>query len=299
MRYAALLALLFAIAFTSGTLEGQSERVSLSFSTNVLDVGTPAIIDLLIDCQAESCAAADIRVHFNPAALRVDNITLGDFPTQTGNRVYLLEHRVDDASATFMLRYVTVDGGHPASAGMGTLARITVTALAEGLTELQFARASVASLDGQTVFAPQTLVGTVLVRPIQQLQTLSVRTEAGAPDQVTVTAPDAANAIISQTLVGDALLVEVNPVPSPAAEFTIDAPGHLECRTPGSKDGNITLRAGDVNNDGVIDLGDAVIIGSAFDGNPQAEADVNHDGAIDILDLIHIGRNYGSSSGEC
>ncbi|MCC6803795.1 MAG: hypothetical protein IT319_13000 [Anaerolineae bacterium] len=298
MKRAALLALLITTALTSGMLEGQAARVSLSFTTNVLDVGTPTVIDLLIDCQAESCAAADIRVRFNPAALRVDAIALGDFPTQTGSSVYLLEHQVDAASATFTLRYVSLDDGRPASAGTGTLAHITVTALADGLTELQFDRASVASLDGRTVFTPQTAVGTVLVRPVQQRHTLSVRTEAAAPDQISVIAPDA-SAVVSRTRVGDTLLVETNPASRPGAEVLIDAAGHLGCTTPGSEDRSITLRAGDVNNDGVIDLRDADIIGSAFDGNSEPEADVNHDGAVDIFDLIHVGRNCGLNSGEC
>lgn len=298
MKRAALLALLITTALTGGMLEGQAARVMLSFTTTVLDVGTPAVIDLLIDCQADSCAAADIRVRFNPAALRVDAVALGDFPTQTGSSVYLLEHQVDAASATFSLRYVSRDDGRPASAGPGTLAHITVTALADGLTELQFDRASVASLDGRTVFAPQTTVGTLLVRPLQQRHTLSVRTEAASPDQISIIAPDA-SAVVSQTRVGDTLLVEINPAASPGAEFRIDAAGHLGCTTPGSDDRSITLRAGDVNNDGVIDLRDADIIGSAFNGTPQPEADVNRDGVVDIFDLIHVGRNFGLGSGEC
>ncbi len=299
MKYAALFALLFICAFTSGEIKGQSTLLSLSFSPNVIEVGSPAVIDLLIDCQVKSCAAADIRVQFDPQALRIDDIALGEFPAQAGNTADLLEHQVEYETATFTLRYITVGSGYAPSVGTGVLAHIKVTALMEGASELRFAQASIAPLDGEPVFTPRTLVGTVIARPGQTLRTLSVQAEASGPDQITVSAPDAAAAIVSETVDGQTLLVKVNPGNNSPPELKIDAPGHLECTTEGDQDRQITLRAGDVNGDGTIDLQDAALISLATGGDQHDDADLNHDGVVDIFDLIHVGRNYGLSSGEC
>ena len=238
-------------------------------------------------------------MQFDPKALRVDDIVLGDFPTQTGNTAYLLEHQVDEPRATFILRYITFDKGFPASTGMGVLAHIRVTALAEGETELQFVQASIASQDGEQVFTPQTLVGSVTVQPPFTARTLSVQVEASSPDQVTVSDPDDANAIISETVVGQALQIKVNPDTNSTSELEISAPGHLSCTTEDNQDHEITLRAGDVNNDGKIDIQDAAAIGIMAGTHQSGEADLNHDGVVDIYDLIHVGRNYGLSSGKC
>lgn len=299
MKYAALFALLITCAFTSGEIHGQSALLSLSFSPNVIEVGSPAVIDLLINCQVESCAAADISVEFDPDALHIDDIALGEFPTQSGNSAYMLEHQVDDDAATFTLRYITIDGGYPATTGMGILAHITITGLAEGNSELRFVKASIAPLDGEPVFTPQTSPGTVTVRPRQTFRTLAVQAEAIDPDQITVSSPVTENMIVSETVEGQTLFVDVNLGSNSQPALKIDAPGHLSCTTDGSQDRQITLRAGDVNGDGTIDIQDAATIGIAATENQQAETDLNHDGVVNVFDLIHVGRNYGLSSGEC
>ncbi len=297
MKRAVLCILLVASALMSGEIQGQSALVALSFSTGVIEVGRPTTIDLLIDCQVESCAAADISVQFVPGALRIDAITLGEFATRTGNGVHLLEAQIDSESATFTLRYVTRNDGYPGSVGTGTLAHITVTALTAGASELQFTRASIVPLDGEPIFTAQTTATSIIAQPIRALQTVSVQAEASPPNQVTVSGSVAA--VVSETISGETLLLMVDPAIDARSALKIDAPGHLGCTTAAGQAPAIRLRAGDVNDDGRIDLQDAALIGVAANPGQAAEADINHDGVIDIFDLIHVGRNYGSSSGEC
>lgn len=63
----------------------------------------------------------------------------------------------------------------------------------------------------------------------------------------------------------------------------------------------------DVNQDGVVDIIDAIISGNLFGknadtfdrlANSQSQADLNGDGTVDILDAIIMGNNYGKSAIE-
>jgi hypothetical protein len=57
---------------------------------------------------------------------------------------------------------------------------------------------------------------------------------------------------------------------------------------------------GDINNDGNIDIHDAILLAAAFrskpgDPNWNSKADLNHDGAIDIYDAIIMAVNFGKT----
>ncbi len=62
---------------------------------------------------------------------------------------------------------------------------------------------------------------------------------------------------------------------------------------------NTTLLAGDIDDDGVIDITDATAIGTAF-GSTEADevANLNVDDEVDILDLILMAANYGQTSAD-
>jgi hypothetical protein len=86
--------------------------------------------------------------------------------------------------------------------------------------------------------------------------------------------------------------------------FEADADGYLPavCESldvvaPSTTLAPVELVAGDVNDDGMIDIVDAVAIGAAFgDAESNPEADLNDDGAVNILDLILMAVNFGASS---
>ncbi len=63
---------------------------------------------------------------------------------------------------------------------------------------------------------------------------------------------------------------------------------------------SVTLKGGDANDDDVIDIADAGIIGGEFGnsggGIGDVRADINNDGEVDILDLVLMGGNYGDTS---
>lgn len=118
--------------------------------------------------------------------------------------------------------------------------------------------------------------------------------------RVVVQAIDNAGRIITGTVHADgAYQLRV-----PTGNYTIEAavPGHFGSSTTLQITGNqthlFTLKAGDLNDDGVIDLQDLQIAARAF--GQQAPwlyarysiADLNRDGAIDLLDISYILNNF-------
>jgi hypothetical protein len=99
------------------------------------------------------------------------------------------------------------------------------------------------------------------------------------------------------------------PVDKQSVDIAISMLSHLSCTkniplsdglNPASVLGTTyTLKAGDANADGTINLYDAVLVGSYFGTSRTDGADINGDGTINIFDLVHIGRNYTAISGPC
>ena len=54
----------------------------------------------------------------------------------------------------------------------------------------------------------------------------------------------------------------------------------------------ISLLAGDIDGNNVIDQLDALTIGMNYNASSPAAADLNNDGVINVLDLELLARNY-------
>jgi hypothetical protein len=64
--------------------------------------------------------------------------------------------------------------------------------------------------------------------------------------------------------------------------------------TPGGSTAqpSITLLAGDIDGNNVIDQFDAITIGMNYNASSPAAADLNNDGVINVLDLELLAANY-------
>ena len=54
----------------------------------------------------------------------------------------------------------------------------------------------------------------------------------------------------------------------------------------------VTLLAGDIDNNNVIDQFDAITIGMSYNASTPPAADLNNDGIINVLDLELLAQNY-------
>lgn len=89
-------------------------------------------------------------------------------------------------------------------------------------------------------------------------------------------------------------------------DLTASSPGFLAATCEGMMHesnptflNDVVLLAGDINNDGMIDITDAVAIGAAFGStDPDEVADLNDDGVVDVLDLILMAANFDQTSDD-
>jgi len=122
--------------------------------------------------------------------------------------------------------------------------------------------------------------------------------QAIASKPVTVSLYDAGNTLVTS--------VTANPdgtfsLTAPAGTYTVvaTASGFLNAQgsavlNPGSTTTkpNVTLLAGDIDNNNVIDQFDALTIGINYNSASPAAADLNNDGVINVLDLELLAQNY-------
>jgi len=108
--------------------------------------------------------------------------------------------------------------------------------------------------------------------------------------------------------VNDVLVISVDANPdgtfsltAPAGTYTVVAvaDGYLSAQgsatlTPGGTSAKpvISLLAGDIDGDDVIDQFDAMTIGMSYNAATPTAADLNNDNVINVLDLELLARNY-------
>ena len=63
---------------------------------------------------------------------------------------------------------------------------------------------------------------------------------------------------------------------------------------------NLPTLLEDVNNDGIVDIRDLVLVAASFgqlrDRNAEQDPDVNRDGTIDVLDLVRVSNSFGQTA---
>lgn len=256
------------------------------------------------------------RLTFNPAVIEVIDpdgdpangiIVPGPiFPT---NEFFVGQEIIDNGTgqidyAITLLRIPKA----PPFAGSGTLAEITVRALAAGVSPLVFGPAITADIGGKTVQV-RSEDGIITVECLTTLSGhayLEGIASAPASDHsgITVTLESAGLTPVEFTGVtgvdGSYLFGNV-----PAGTYTVtlahdtflsvvvadvvvlEGQHNVLC--------GLTLLAGDLNNDDKIDILDLTLCASNF-GTTMPAGDVNADGIVNIYDLVLIGKNFKLAS---
>jgi len=99
--------------------------------------------------------------------------------------------------------------------------------------------------------------------------------------------PATANGSFAVTLSGGTYTVIASASGYLNTQGSFTVPGNFNLTLP-----TISLLAGDIDNNNVIDQYDAMTIGMSYNTNVPSAADLNNDGIINVLDLEVLAQNY-------
>jgi hypothetical protein len=125
--------------------------------------------------------------------------------------------------------------------------------------------------------------------------TVTGKVLAGKP--VTVSLYDTVNTLITSVNANtDGTFSLTAPVGTYSIRATasgfLSAQGSVTLSTGSISMPTITLLAGDIDGNNVINQFDALTIGMSYNANTPAAADLNNDGIINVLDLELLAKNY-------
>lgn len=250
----------------------------------------------------------EIDLTFDPAFLQVQDdkpgtvgvqILPGDFPNP---ELYFVAQNIADNQAGSIAYAISLLRPAPAANGSGALAFIRFRALTAGTTGVSIARVSAVGSDSccltmtrqngviNTVSVPETtgsVSGRVLVQGRSNHSGVLVR--VGSWSALTGT---------------DGRFTISNITPGTYASSAALA-GYLCARRDGvvvTSGGavslpDVTLLAGDVNGDDVVNIYDLVQLGSVYGSSPPGDprVDFNQDNVVNVFDLVLLGGNYCKS----
>ncbi len=271
---------------------------SLNFSpTNVCVATTVGLQTTTLNvANVKNLTAVDFEIAFNPKVMQVDEVVEGSaFANDKG---FVVTKKADNSTGTIKFA-ATMLGGETLT-GVGAFGLVTIKwkPVAVGLTQLR--------LDNVTLVADYQMgIDDVMVNHGFVQVGTNCTTTAGF---VTLQGRSNYRGIIVTNANGEQVQTGTrgNFIIAGDGAVTVNNKGYLVAKTDGSNGvrstdavgnsqvnvGNITLLAGDVNNDNNINIFDLTYLASRMSTKDSA-ADLNKDGQVNIFDLVMSASNYG------
>jgi len=274
-----------------------------------IEVGETALVTVSLgNVPPTGYPSAEFTCSYDPALVRTSNIIVTDrFGTDAATAIN------DPQNGSFIVAIAGSNGNKATTSG--PVFTFNATGLQPGQTSIE-CTARVSSGDG--TLTDITSVGTTLT--IVDAAPTAVAISAAsfpvpAPEAYTVSSPVLTGQVFASkpVTVGlynpDNLLIDSTStdangnfkLTAPAGNYTIvaTANGFLSAQGPailGGEEANakpaISLLAGDLDGNGVIDQYDAMTIGMSYNTASPDTADLNNDGIINILDLQFLAENF-------
>jgi len=246
--------------------------------------GTSTGTLMLTNIPANGYASAEFSCTYNPALIQISNITdaglFGSDPAVAIN---------GPASGSFI--FAVAGSNDQRATSDGAVFTFTVTALAAGQADINCvvrvstggALTTIASIPASLLIteATGTLAGTVLAtKPVtvtlyNQDQSVAGTATPGANGNFTILASAGSYTVIASA--PGFLKAQGAPTLTSGATTTLQT---------------ISLLAGDIDGNDVIDQFDALTIGMNYNLADPDAADLNNDGTINVLDLEMLAANY-------
>ncbi|MBI2332830.1 MAG: carboxypeptidase regulatory-like domain-containing protein [Chloroflexi bacterium] len=258
---------------------------SIVLNPAVISVGGTATGTMMLsNVPTGGYSSAEFTCTYNPALIQISNITdAGLFGSDPATAIN------GPANGSFVFA-VAGSNGQRATAD-GAVFTFTVTALAAGQAEINcVVRVSTGGALTTIASAPVTLTieellatlngtalatKTVTVTLYKQDTTVQTTATADANGNFTMTAPAGTYTVVASA--PGFLKAQGSPVLTAGATKTMQT---------------ISLLAGDIDDNNVIDQFDALTIGMNYNLAAPAAADLNNDGTINVLDLELLAANY-------
>ncbi|MBK7448104.1 MAG: carboxypeptidase regulatory-like domain-containing protein [Anaerolineales bacterium] len=246
--------------------------------------GTSTGTLMLSNIPAQGYASAEFTCTYDPTLVQISNLAdsglFGSDPAIAAN---------GPANGSFV--FAVAGSNAQRATSDGAVFTFTVTALAAGQAEINCtARVSAGGSLSTIASAPASLV-------IEELtSTLNGTVQATKTVTVTLYKQDTT---VETTATADANGNFTLTAPAGTYTAVASAPGFLKAQgTPVLSAGatktmqTISLLAGDIDGNDVIDQFDALTIGMNYNLAAPAAADLNNDGTINVLDLELLAANY-------
>lgn len=273
-------------------------NVFISLSPATIQVGdTSQLAVSLINIPAQSYTSAEFTCMYDPALMEVSNISIGTlfgpdevsgiFGPQNGSFILAIagsngRKASDDGIAfTFNAKGLQV----------GTMNIECKARVSEGQNTLQAIRSISSTMTIASITPPMTVM--------PALVSITGQVLAGKPVTIQLHSPD--NSIVATSMTDPNGNFNIN-IPGGTYSIVASAEGYLSAQgSVAPVNGSIvsmpvvSLAAGDVDNNGVVNQFDAFTIRMNYNNSIPAAADLNNDGVINVLDLGILAENYGKS----
>jgi len=282
----------------------------------IIHVGETALVTVSLgNVPTTGYASAEFTCTYDPSLVATSNIVTTDrFGTDSAIAIN------DPQNGSFIVAMAGTNGQRATTSGV--VFTFNVTGLQVGQTPIG-CQARVSTGDG--VLTEITSVSSTLT--ILDAVPASVPISASsfavpAPEVYPETVPETSPVLSGQVFASKPLTINLyNPDNSLAASVSADsngnfnltapvgsytvvasASGHLSAQGPATltvgesnTKASVSLLAGDIDGNSVIDQYDAMTIGMSYNSAAPDAADLNNDGVIDILDLQILAENFRKS----
>jgi len=197
----------------------QDVTLSLQPNSQTVAVGETFNVDVMAS-GVENLGSFEFSLDYDPALLQFNQATLGEFPASTGRNFTPTGPSDENGSVKYGAFSLGADAG---PSGEGVLATLTFTALAEGVSPLDFTAAQVTNISGTEQQIAQMTDGQVTIMTTQA--TATITQIAAGTATVTPTQVAAGTATVTPTQVATSTPTQVaagTPTVTPTVTPTSD-----------------------------------------------------------------------------
>ena len=293
------------------------------FQTVQINISISQVVDL---------AGWDFKLYYPNSILNATEIMEGSFLKTAGDTYFMIKEFNDNYNTTHgrIWAACVLQGQGPGATGNGTLATITFKAKSVGNATIHLAETDLIDSKMPIGHIPHTTIdGTIKVSghdiAVLSVNPLKTIVGQGYTMQINVTVANQGDYMetFNVTLYANTTTIETKQITLTSLNSTTIT---FTWNTAGFAKGNYTIwayawpvqgetdtddntyidglvivsMAGDLNDDGIIDIRDISTAGRAYGSYPghprwNPNADINNDNIIDIRDISTIGRNFGKT----